>query len=169
LRFARLEAREFPLGAMVGALALAAAAALLLWTRAGLPLARCSFRALTGVACPTCGTTRMLQALTAGDLAAAARANPAVLLALLLVTAWAVLSVARLRLVVSRAEKRALAAIAAIAFALGWLYAAWDGGGGIGTTGAGPNSRSSGSNCARNSTENARSVTQIGSVNTVPT
>jgi hypothetical protein len=168
VRLERQPARVFPLDAIVGAAAISACAALLLWTRAGLPLPRCGFRALTGVACPTCGSTRMLQALAEGDVPRAAAASPLVLLALLLLVAWVVLSLARRRVVLTRAEQRRLAALAAIAFALGWLYAACCGGGGIGTTGAGPSKASSGSNCARNSIENARSVTQIGSVQTVP-
>jgi hypothetical protein len=169
VRLERQAARAFPLGAIVGAATISACATLLLWTRAGLPLPRCAFRALTGVACPTCGSTRMLQALAEGDVPRAAAASPLVFLALVLLAAWTALSLARRRLVLDRREKRAAAALAATGLALGWLYAAWLGGGGIGTTGAGPSNASSRSNCARNSTENARSVTQIGSVSTVPT
>ncbi len=41
------------------------------------PLLRpCVFRALTGVPCPTCGTTRAAIAFLSGDLAAAFAANP---------------------------------------------------------------------------------------------
>jgi hypothetical protein len=42
----------------------------------------CPFKALTGWACPVCGSTRMLHALLHGDVASAARYNVVVLAAL---------------------------------------------------------------------------------------
>lgn len=50
-----------------------------LLSRAGLGVP-CLFHAATGLDCPGCGVTRMLGALAAGDLAAAWRSNPALLL-----------------------------------------------------------------------------------------
>ncbi|MBC5582498.1 DUF2752 domain-containing protein [Anaerofilum sp. BX8] len=58
----------------------------LLGVAAGVALSRagvgvpCLFHAATGLDCPGCGATRMLSALAAGDLAAAWRSNPALLL-----------------------------------------------------------------------------------------
>jgi len=39
----------------------------------------CPFRTATGVACPSCGTTRAIEALAAGDLVAALSWNPLVI------------------------------------------------------------------------------------------
>ena len=58
---------------------LGAAGLLLSQAGAGIP---CVFHLITGLDCPGCGVTRMLRALAAGDLAAAWRFNPFVLLAL---------------------------------------------------------------------------------------
>lgn len=64
------------------ALLLAAGLAYAFWARAtGLALP-CPFRAVTGLLCPGCGVTRLCLALLRGDVAAAWRANPALLLLL---------------------------------------------------------------------------------------
>jgi hypothetical protein len=42
----------------------------------------CPFRALTGLACPGCGSTRAMHALVHGDLIAAFKFNPLLILAL---------------------------------------------------------------------------------------
>lgn len=57
----------------------------------------CVFKAGTGVPCPTCGTTRVLEALAAGNLAGALSANPLAVLilaggAFYLVYAWSVMA-----------------------------------------------------------------------------
>jgi hypothetical protein len=57
----------------------AAAAALVLrplWIALAPHLRSCSFRALTGVPCPTCGTTRSALAMLDLDLVSAFQANP---------------------------------------------------------------------------------------------
>ena len=46
-------------------------------------LPACAFRALTGVACPSCGATRAIEALARGDLATAFSSNPLVVAGLL--------------------------------------------------------------------------------------
>lgn len=46
-------------------------------------LPACAFRALTGVACPSCGATRAVEALGRGDLATALSSNPLVVAGLL--------------------------------------------------------------------------------------
>lgn len=50
----------------------------------------CTFRALTDLVCPTCGTTRAVAALAHGDVLAAIRYNPAVplVLALMIGACW---------------------------------------------------------------------------------
>lgn len=66
-------------------------------TRPGSGLPICPLRALTGLDCPICGSTRMLHTLLHGDLAAAARYNAFTLLMLpVLVWAWLVWSLPRL-------------------------------------------------------------------------
>ena len=57
----------------------------------------CLFKAGTGVPCPTCGTTRVLQALSGGDLMTALVMNPLAVLALVggafyLAYAWLVMA-----------------------------------------------------------------------------
>jgi hypothetical protein len=57
----------------------------------------CLFKVGTGVPCPTCGTTRVLEALAAGDLAVALMTNPLAVLTLaggasFLVYAWLVMA-----------------------------------------------------------------------------
>lgn len=46
------------------------------WLASHLPLPRCTWRALTGFACPSCGGTRCLRWLCAGDFFAALLINP---------------------------------------------------------------------------------------------
>ena len=48
----------------------------------------CPFRALTGLACPGCGTTRMLHHLMVGDLARAFALNPLAFVLLPFVAWW---------------------------------------------------------------------------------
>lgn len=64
-----------------------ALSALFAATGIGLP---CPFRALTGWQCPLCGGTRMGGALLHGDLAAAFAANPAALVAVVVLAGLAV-------------------------------------------------------------------------------
>jgi len=54
----------------------------------------CPFRALTGIACPTCGGTRALLAAARGDLGTALQFNPLVGLATTGLLAWIPLSLA---------------------------------------------------------------------------
>lgn len=48
----------------------------LVWLKSGRPLPQCTFHAVTGWPCPTCGTTRATLKLLQGDLAAAFALNP---------------------------------------------------------------------------------------------
>lgn len=46
------------------------------WVLGAWPATVCAFRAMTGVPCPTCGATRLLAAVLAGDPWLALRMNP---------------------------------------------------------------------------------------------
>jgi hypothetical protein len=59
------------LGVSLGAAALGAA-----WIGFSLPRPQCPLHAVTGIPCPGCGTTRMLEALFAGEWSAAFLLNP---------------------------------------------------------------------------------------------
>lgn len=84
------------------------------WPDLVLRAARCPWRDMTGLACPTCGATHATAALAGGDAAAAWRANPAVpvgLGLLVLWVLWAVLAVFvpawRVRVELSPGEQKA--------------------------------------------------------------
>jgi len=88
----RLVAREGapPLGAIFGSIGLLAGAAVVLLHLDRLPFALCVFKGLTGLPCPTCGSTRALGRLFTFDLAGALAMNPFVTLTAVAVAAWAV-------------------------------------------------------------------------------
>lgn len=95
-------------------IALAGFAAARWWPDLLLRMARCPWRDVTGVPCPTCGGTHAATALALGDVAAAWAANPAVPLgaaALAVWAAWAAIAGAlpawRVRVALSAGEKRA--------------------------------------------------------------
>ena len=132
MHVARDGSRPPRLGTLVGAIAVLGAGALVLAVRLGVPLPPCRLREVTGVPCPACGSTRLLEELAAGDVPAAAAANPTVFVALLAVLAWAALATVGRRLVLERREKRGLGVLAVIGAAAGWAYAVWGGSGGGG-------------------------------------
>jgi hypothetical protein len=76
----------------------------------------CTFRALSGLVCPTCGTTRAVAALAQGDVLAAFRYNPAVplVLALTIGACWQ-LARGRARLTVSTRIVLAVVAVVWVA------------------------------------------------------
>lgn len=78
-----------PLGAIFGGIGLLAGAAIALLGLDRVPLTLCVFKGLTGVPCPTCGSTRTLGQLATGDLAGAVTMNPAAALAAVGVALWA--------------------------------------------------------------------------------
>jgi hypothetical protein len=79
-----------PLGAILaGGVAMATAAVGLLHLDR-LPLTVCFFKAMTGWACLTCGTTRALGRLFQGDLAGALAQNPLSTLAVFALVPWAI-------------------------------------------------------------------------------
>jgi hypothetical protein len=130
IRFTRLRAGETDherlWAAVISASLLAAAA----WLRAfGLPPLVCPFHALTGLPCPTCGVTRALAALVAGNLGASLRLHPAVLPGVALAAAYAAyawlvvgLRLPRLRVSLAPRESRALRWSAAAVLVGVWSF-----------------------------------------------
>ena len=78
-----------PLGAIFGGIGVAAAAAVWLLRLDRIPLTLCVFKGLTGLPCPTCGSTRALGRLFALDFAGALAMNPLTTLVAVLVAGWA--------------------------------------------------------------------------------
>ena len=123
-----------PLGTIFGAVAAGGAALAALWLRLGLPLPVCYFHEWTGLPCPSCGATRLVESMLSGDLLGAARWNPLLFLVLAGVALWAVLSTARLllglpawRVELRSGERLALRLLAGAAIAAGWAYLVWNG------------------------------------------
>jgi hypothetical protein len=136
MRFTRADggAMRAPLGAIFGGVLALAALGAVAWLEAELPLPTCPLRALTGLACPTCGATRMVEALLHGDPIGALRWNPLVFGAAAAVAAWAALSAAwrllglRVWRVVLEGREGALLRLLAVAAVLaGWAYLVWRG------------------------------------------
>jgi len=82
-----------PLGAIFGGIGLAGAAAVWLLGLDRIPLTLCVFKGLTGLPCPTCGSTRALGRLFGLDLAGALAMNPFTTVLAAVVAAWAVADV----------------------------------------------------------------------------
>jgi len=78
-----------PLGVIFGGIGVLAAGAIWLLRLDRIPLTLCVFKGLTGLPCPTCGSTRALGRLFALDFAAALAMNPFTTLAAAVVGAWA--------------------------------------------------------------------------------
>ena len=98
------------------------------WLAMHLPWPRCNFRALFGIPCVTCGSTRAATALLNGDVATAWAWNPLATVAML---AIAVFDLYALCVLVGRAPrlrvhlgsaKWPLVGMIATAGALNWLY-----------------------------------------------
>ena len=106
----------------------AAAALGAAWLALHLPWPRCNFRALFGVPCFTCGSTRSAIALLHGDLSAAWMWNPLATIAMLAIGVFDIYALGvlltrapRLR-VDLRGAKWPLAATAALAAGANWIY-----------------------------------------------
>lgn len=78
-----------PVGALLAGVTMTGALAVSLLHLDHLPITVCTFKRLTGLPCPSCGSTRALAALARLDLGAAFALNPGATLAALLLVAWA--------------------------------------------------------------------------------
>jgi len=81
VRFRRAAQEERQLAWLWGLLALAAVALRPVWLALAPVAPRCPFKALTGLPCPSCGTTRAAVALLHGDVLGAMLSNPVTALA----------------------------------------------------------------------------------------
>jgi hypothetical protein len=127
--FLSLVARPgLPLGAIFLGLGLVAAAAVSLLPLAQLPVSFCFFKAMTGLPCMTCGTTRALARLAAADPAGALAMNPLATLAGLAVVPWGIADLvllARGRALVLEVSGRAARLLrfgAVAAVLVNWVY-----------------------------------------------
>jgi hypothetical protein len=117
-----------PLGAIFGAIGLVAAAAVWLLHLDRLPITLCLFKGLTGLPCPTCGSTRALGHLFSLDFAGALRMNPFTTLVAVVVAGWAAADLAllprrqALDLKVSPRLAFALRVGALVVFVANWVY-----------------------------------------------
>lgn len=108
-----------PLGLIAGPLAVGL---VLGAERLAMLLAPCALREMTGIPCPTCGTTRSLSALASGDLATAATSNPLALIVVALASTWTVLAIARRKLELTPRDRRRLVWLVAGLTAANWLW-----------------------------------------------
>ena len=124
-----------PVGALVGGALAIGGAVTAVWLHLGLPRPVCLLREWTGVPCPTCGTTRLIEALLSGDLLGALAWNPLVFLVLTAAAVWAVLSAARFAfrlptwcVAFSRRERTWARILAIAALVGGWAWVLWHSG-----------------------------------------
>jgi hypothetical protein len=134
MRLERRERNAPAWGLVFGGVLLATVTIVAVWLSLPLPRPVCVFREWTGIACPTCGSTRLAEAFLAGDLLGAFASNPVVFLVLVSVAVWAVASGVRLavrhpgwRAVLTPGERLALRVLAVAALAAGWIYLIWRG------------------------------------------
>jgi hypothetical protein len=112
---------------------LAAAVLCLGWLAFRLPLPQCAFRAWTGFPCLTCGTTRTVQALLEGNLAAAILLNPLAVLALAGIAVFNLYALTVLALRLPRLRVEHISARGALslriaaggAVAINWAWLLW--------------------------------------------
>ena len=125
------ERAGLPVGALVGGALAIGGALTAVWLRLGLPRPICLLREWTGIPCPTCGTTRLIEALLSGDLLGALAWNPLVFLILTAVAVWAVLSAASFafrqtwRVDLSPRERTWARILAIAALVGGWVWVLW--------------------------------------------
>jgi hypothetical protein len=117
-----------PLGAILGGIGLLGGLAVSLLGLDRLPFAVCLFKSLSGLPCPTCGSTRAVARLFARDPAGALAMNPLTTLGALAVAAWALADLVLLprgRALSVELEPRLASLVRAgviLAFLLNWAY-----------------------------------------------
>jgi Protein of unknown function (DUF2752) len=117
-----------PLGAIFAAIFVAGCAAVGALHLDRLPLSFCMFKQLTGLPCPTCGTTRVFGRFFALDLSGAFTMNPLATLAALGLIAWGAadfFAMLRGRSLAFSASPRLAAALRAglvVAVVVNWAY-----------------------------------------------
>lgn len=124
----RARAGAPPLGAIFGAIGALAGAAVWALGLDRVALTLCVFKATTGLPCPTCGGTRALGRLAAGDFAGAVAMNPLAAAGAAALAAWALADLLLLpsgravALEVSERASRAMRVAVPVALLLNWLY-----------------------------------------------
>jgi hypothetical protein len=119
---------KLPLGAIFAALGTLGAVGVGLLQLDRLPFTLCVFKHVTGLPCPTCGSTRAMGRLFALDPAGALAMNPLITAAALLLLPWAaadLLLLTRGRALdveVSGPAARALRVLALLALLLNWAF-----------------------------------------------
>ena len=117
-----------PLGAIFGGIGVLAAGVIGLLGLDRLPVAFCVFKGLTGLPCPTCGSTRAVGQLFRLDVAGALAMNPFTTLVAVVIAAWAVVDLLllprrrALRVSFSPSLGRALRIAAFVFFFANWVY-----------------------------------------------
>jgi hypothetical protein len=116
------------LGAIFGGIGLLAAAVVGLLGLDRVPVTMCVFKGLTGLPCPTCGSTRVAARLFELDFAGALAMNPFTTVLAAVIVAWAVADALllprrrALRVGLSPSAGRLLRIVAFSAFFANWLY-----------------------------------------------
>lgn len=119
---------KLPLGAIFAGMGALGAVGVGVLQLDRLPFTVCVFKHLTGLPCPTCGSTRAMGRLFALDPAGALAMNPLITVAVLLLLPWAaadLLLLVRgraLDLEVSGSAARALRVMAVLAVLLNWAF-----------------------------------------------
>jgi hypothetical protein len=117
-----------PLGAVFGGIGVLAALVVGTLGLDRLPFAMCVFKGLTGLPCPTCGSTRALGRLASLDFAGALAMNPFTTVVAVVVAAWAVADLVLLPtrraidIEVSPRAGFALRVVALLLFVANWVY-----------------------------------------------
>jgi hypothetical protein len=117
-----------PLGVIFAGIGVLVGAAVWLLRLDRVPLTLCVFKGLTGLPCPTCGSTRALGRLFVLDFRGALAMNPFTTVVAAVVAAWGLVDLVLLRrrralgLEVSPPLARALRVLALVLFLVNWLY-----------------------------------------------
>ena len=120
--------RGFPTGLVLAAGGLAACLAVGFLHLERLPVTLCTLKRVTGIPCPTCGSTRAFARLFHRDLMGAFLQNPLAALAALIVVLWGLSDLVLLArgralgLELAPAEGRLLRIAALAAFLSNWVY-----------------------------------------------